>query len=134
LQKLASFGFCMPQSRRYLLISLGLVLVIGLAWVSCAARRRVPEAIKRGYSEALDARAGHPGAARVVPAIGPPGLSPKRRVWLHAELPNYPSPVALKLADADLQNESPEVRMAAIKSMAGWCPAGSAAVARAVAR
>jgi hypothetical protein len=58
----------MPQSRRYLLISLCALLVIGLAWVYLRSTTPVvPEAIKRGYSEALaQARAGHPGAARVL--------------------------------------------------------------------
>lgn len=53
-----------------------------------------------------------------------PDISPKRRVWLHDELPNYPSSVALKLADADLQHEAPEVRIAAIKSISGLVPSG----------
>ena len=56
----------MPQSRRYLLISLGLVLIIVVAWLSLRSTAPVvPEAIKRGYSEALTAaRSGQPGAAR----------------------------------------------------------------------
>ncbi len=53
----------MPQSRRYLLISLGLVLIIVVAWLSLRSTAPVvPEAIKRGYSEALTAaRSGQPG-------------------------------------------------------------------------
>ncbi len=127
MQKLASFRILHAQSRRYLLISLCALLVIGLAWVYLRSTTPVvPEAIKRGYSEALaQARAGHPGAARVLyQQLGRPDLSPKRRIWLHAELPNYPSSVALKLADADLQHESPEVRIAAIKSISGLVPSG----------
>ena len=117
----------MPQSRRYLLVSLGLVLVFVFAWLSLRSTAPVvPEAIKHGYSEALSAaRAGQPGAARVLyQQLGRPDLSVKRRVWLHAELPNYPSPQALKLADADLQNEAVDVRLAAIKSVVGLVPGG----------
>jgi tetratricopeptide (TPR) repeat protein len=117
----------MPQSRRYLIISLCVLFAIGLAWVFLRSTTPVvPEAIKRGYTEALNrARAGQPGAARVLyQQLARPDLSPKRRVWLHAELPNYPSSVALKLADADLQHESPDVRIAAINSISGLVPNG----------
>ncbi|MGL6244376.1 tetratricopeptide repeat protein [Pseudomonas sp.] len=117
----------MPQSRRYLLISLCVLFAFALAWFFLRSTTPVvPEAIKRGYSEALtQARAGQPGAARVLyQQLGRPDLSPKRRVWLHAELPNYPSPQALKLADADLQNPSAEVRIAAIKSIGALVPSG----------
>ncbi|WP_460091025.1 tetratricopeptide repeat protein [Pseudomonas sp. S2_E02] len=117
----------MPQSRRYLLISLGPVLVVIVAWLSVRSTVPViPDAIKHGYSEALDAaRKGQPGAARqLYQQLGRPDISVKRRVWLHGELPNYPSPQALKLADTDLQNESPAVRLAAIKSVVGLVPGG----------
>ena len=117
----------MPQSRRYLLISLGLVVILVVAWLSLRNTAPVvPEAIRHGYSEALSAaRAGQPGAARLLyQQLGRPDLSVKRRVWLHAELPNYPSPQALKLADADLQNPSSEVRIAAIRSVTGLVPGG----------
>ncbi|BCX68378.1 tetratricopeptide repeat protein [Pseudomonas izuensis] len=112
----------MPKSRRYLLICLSALFVVGIAWFFMRSTAPVvPEAIKRGYSEALtQARNGQPGAARVLyQQLARPDISPKRRVWLHAELPNYPSSVALKLADADLQHEAPEVRIAAIKSISG---------------
>ena len=117
----------MPQSRRYLLISLGLVLLIVVAWLSLRSTAPVvPEAIQRGYSEALTAaRSGQPGAARqLYQQLARPDLSVKRSVWLLAELPNYPSPQALKLADAHLQNEAPEVRLAAIQSIVGLVPGG----------
>ncbi|MFU2326024.1 tetratricopeptide repeat protein [Pseudomonas sp. NFX98] len=117
----------MPKSRRNLLISLSILFAIGLAWAFLRSTTPVvPEAIKRGYSEALEAaRNGQPGAARVLyQQLARPDISPKRRVWLHAELPNYPSSVALKLADADLQHESPDVRIAAIKSISGLVPSG----------
>lgn len=117
----------MSQPRRYLIISLCILLAIGLAWFFLRSTTPVvPEAIRRGFSEALDqARSGKPGAARVLyQQLARPDISPKRRIWLLAELPNYPSPQALKLADADLQNESPEVRIAAIKSISGLVPNG----------
>ncbi|MDP9688188.1 UNVERIFIED_ORG: tetratricopeptide (TPR) repeat protein [Pseudomonas mohnii] len=117
----------MTQSRRYLLISLSVLFAIGLAWMFLRSSTPVvPETIKRGYSEALTAaRNGQPGAARVLyQQLARPDISPKRRVWLLAELPNYPSSVALKLADADLQHEAPEVRIAAIKSISGLVPSG----------
>ncbi|ATE77559.1 MULTISPECIES: tetratricopeptide repeat protein [Pseudomonas] len=117
----------MPQSRRYLLISLCALFALALAWFFLRSTTPVvPEAIRRGYSEALtQARTGQPGAARVLyQQLGRPDLSDKRRVWLHAELPNYPSPQALKLADADLQHPSADVRIAAIKSISGLVPNG----------
>ncbi|NUT87280.1 tetratricopeptide repeat protein [Pseudomonas corrugata] len=115
----------MPSSRRYLLLSLGVVLMIGLVGLWRHSNTpQIPEAVKRGYSEALaQARNGLPGAARMLyQQLGRPDLSPKRRVWLHAELPNYPSPQALKLADADLHSESADVRRAAIGSIVGLVP------------
>ena len=116
----------MPSLRRYALISLLvlLVIVVGTLWLR-STTPQIPEAVKRGYSEALEqARNGQPGAARMLyQQLGRPDLSPKRRVWLHAELPNYPSPQALKLADADLHSESADVRRAAIGSIIGLVPA-----------
>ncbi|MFJ2683038.1 tetratricopeptide repeat protein [Pseudomonas sp. NPDC087342] len=117
----------MPQSRRYLLISLCVLFAVALAWFFLRSTTPVvPEAIKHGYSEALaKARAGQPGAARVLyQQLGRPDLSAKRRIWLLAELPNYPSPQALKLAGVDLQNTSVDVRIAAIKSVVGLVPGG----------
>ncbi|MBX9404926.1 tetratricopeptide repeat protein [Pseudomonas baetica] len=117
----------MLKSRRYLLISLGLVLVITVAWLSLRSSAPViPDAIRHGYSEALSAaRTGQAGAARqLYQQLGRADLSVKRRVWLHDELANYPSPLALKLADADLQNEAPKVRAAAINSVVGLVPGG----------
>lgn len=53
----------MPQSRRYLLISLCILLAIALAWFFMRSTTPVvPEAIKHGYSDALTkTRAGQPG-------------------------------------------------------------------------
>ena len=117
----------MSKPRRYLLISLLTVLAIAIAWYSLrSATPQIPEAIKRGYSEALEqARNGKPGAARVLyQQLARPDISDKRRLWLHAELPNYPSPQALKLADADLHHPSVAVRQAAIHSIVGLVPSG----------
>ena len=117
----------MSKPRRYLFISLLTVLAIAIAWYSLrSATPQIPEAIKRGYSEALEqARNGKPGAARVLyQQLARPDISDKRRLWLHAELPNYPSPQALKLADADLHHPSVAVRQAAIHSIVGLVPSG----------
>lgn len=139
LQKLASFRIRMPQSRRYLLISLCALLVIGLAWVYLRSTAPVvPEAIKRGYSEAtLQARAGHPGVARVLCTSnwaaliyrpsGASGCTPNCQ--LPREFGGGP-----ELADADLQHESPEVRIAAIKSTRAGAQRPAQLIARAVAR
>lgn len=117
----------MTQSRRNLLIGLGLVLILGVIWLSLrSSTPTIPDAIKHGYSEALNAaRTGEPGAARqLYQQLGRPDISVKRRVWLHGELPNYPSPQALKLADIDLHHDTPQVRVAAIKSIVGLVPGG----------
>ncbi|UWF46732.1 tetratricopeptide repeat protein [Pseudomonas sp. N3-W] len=117
----------MPQSRRYLLVSLCVVFAIALAWFFLRSTTpKIPEAILHGYSPALSkARAGQPGAARVLyQQLARPDLTAKRRIWLLAELPNYPSPQALKFADADLHDASADVREAAIKSIVGLVPSG----------
>jgi len=117
----------MPKPRRHLLISLLVVLALGLLWLSLRnTPPAVPEAIQHGYGKALEqARNGLPGAARVLyQQLGRPDLSDSRRIRLLAELPNYPSPHALKLADADLYRPSVEVRQAAIQSILGLVPTG----------
>ncbi|MFJ2380124.1 hypothetical protein BS643_02245 [Pseudomonas protegens] len=117
----------MSQPRRYLLISLLTVVVLALAWSFLrSSPPQVPEAIKHGYSAALEkARNGQPGAARVLyQQLGRPDLDDQQRIRLLAVLANYPSPQALKLADADLYHPSAEVRKAAIKSVLGLVPSG----------
>lgn len=117
----------MSKPRRTLIICLLVVLALVSAWLFLrSTKAQIPDAIKHGYSEALQqARNGQPGAARVLyQQLARPDISDKRRLWLHAELPNYPSPQALKLADADLQNPSAVVRQAAIKSITGLVPTG----------
>ncbi|KAB0515564.1 MULTISPECIES: tetratricopeptide repeat protein [Pseudomonas] len=118
----------MSKSRRYSIVGLcALLLIVLLTWYfSRATPAVVPPAIAHGYSKALkQARNGEPGAARVLyQQLGRPDLSPERRAALHAELPNYPSPQALKLADKDLASDSPLVREAAIHSIVGLVPTG----------
>ncbi|MFC6296735.1 tetratricopeptide repeat protein [Pseudomonas sp. CCM 7893] len=118
----------MSKSRRYSIIGLcALLFIVLITWYfTRTAQVAVPPAIAHGYSKALkQARNGEPGAARVLyQQLGRPDLSDVRRAALHAELPNYPSPQALKLADKDLANEAPLVRQAAIHSVVGLVPSG----------
>ncbi|MCP1478502.1 hypothetical protein BK635_22630 [Pseudomonas chlororaphis] len=116
----------MTKPRRTLLISLLVVLALGLAWLFLRTTPpAVPDAIRHGYGKALEqARNGQPGAARVLyQQLGRPDLSDSRRIRLLAELHNYPSPQALKLADAGLHHAEPEVREAAIQAVLGLVPA-----------
>lgn len=118
----------MSKSRRYSIVGLcALLLIVLITWYfSRTAQVAVPPAIAHGYSKALkQAHNGEPGAARVLyQQLGRPDLSPERRAALHAELPNYPSPQALKLADKDLTSDSALVREAAIHSIVGLVPTG----------
>lgn len=117
----------MSPPRRYLLISLLIVLALSLGWFMLrSGPPQVPEAIKHGYGKALEqARNGQGGAARVLyQQLARPDLTDARRIRLLTELPNYPSPQALKLADADLYHPSAEVRQAAIQSVLGLVPNG----------
>lgn len=118
----------MSNSRRYSIIGLcALLFVVLIAWYFTRSTPvNVPATIAHGYSKALkQARNGEPGAARVLyQQLGRPDLSPERRAALHAELPNYPSPQALKLADKDLASDAPRVREAAIHSIVGLVPSG----------
>ena len=118
----------MSKSRRYSIIGLcALLLIVLITWYfSHSTPVAVPPAIAHGYAKALkQARNGEPGAARVLyQQLARPDLSDERRVALHAELPNYPSPQALKLADKDLADDSPQVREAAIHSIVGLVPTG----------
>ncbi|WLI03971.1 hypothetical protein PSH66_15210 [Pseudomonas sp. FP597] len=118
----------MSKSRRSALVGLcALLSIVLITWyVTRSTPVAVTPAIAHGYAKALkQARNGEPGAARVLyQQLGRPDLSDERRVALHAELPNYPSPQALKLADKDLSNASPLVREAAIHSIVGLVPTG----------
>ena len=115
----------MVQPRRYLFISLVSALIAGGLWYGMRTTPSVaPATTSHSYSAALEqAHNGQPGAARVLyQQLARTDLSDIRRASLHAELPNYPSPQALKLADADLLNSSPLVRQAAIQSIVGLVP------------
>jgi cytochrome c-type biogenesis protein CcmH/NrfG len=118
----------MSKSRRYAIVGLcALLFIVLITWYFTRTTPVVvPAAIAHGYSKALkQAHNGEPGAARVLyQQLGRPDLTDARRAALQAELPNYPSPQALKLADKDLSNESPLVREAAIHSIVGLVPSG----------
>ena len=116
----------MPRPRIYLLAGLALLLLLGLGslW-----RQQDPPAanptLQHSYGKALaQAHNGLPGAARVLyQQLGRDDLSAIRRASLYAELPNYPSPQALKLASKDLQHDDPLVRRAALGAIAAMVPA-----------
>ncbi|NBA97431.1 tetratricopeptide repeat protein [Pseudomonas sp. R5(2019)] len=115
----------MSNALRYVAIGLAVLIVLGLG--SSMLRDDTPQpvqSLKHSYSKSLDqARNGQPGAARVLyQQLARTDLTPKRRIALLVQLPNYPSPQALKLADADLANPSAEVRLAAIDSIHGLVP------------
>ncbi|MNE03836.1 putative protoheme IX biogenesis protein [compost metagenome] len=115
----------MPKASRFTIIGLCLLAVLGAGWLLIKGDApRPPQAVTQGYSQALErAHNGLPGAARVLyQQLARDDLSDIRRASLHAELPNYPSPLALKLAGEDLYNPSPLVRQAAIDSVVGLVP------------
>lgn len=117
----------MPRPRIYLFAGLALLLVIGLGSLFLHHTPPVPNpALQHSYVKALaQARNGLPGAARVLyQQLGRDDLSAIRRAGLYAELPNYPSPQALKLASKDLHHEDPLVRRAALEAIAAMVPAG----------
>jgi len=99
-----------------------LLAVLWYAWRPAATPASV--APQQGYSKALSqARNGQPGAARVLyQQLARSDLSAERRAALYAQLPNYPSPQALKLATADLHDDVAEVRHAAIDAVIGLVP------------
>lgn len=115
----------MPKAPRYSTISLILLVILGGGWyILRDDAPEPPQTLKHSYTKALEqAHNGLPGAARVLyQQLARSDLSDVHRTSLHAELPNYPSPHALKLADADLQHPSPLVRQAAIDSVVGLVP------------
>lgn len=99
-----------------------LLAALWYAWRPAATPASV--APQQGYSKALSqARNGQPGAARVLyQQLARSDLSAERRAVLYAQLPNYPSPQALKLATADLHDDVAEVRHAAIDAVIGLVP------------
>jgi len=113
--------------RRYRSLLIALFVLLGLTALWFAQRPTVAPpapALKHSYSKALEqAHNGQPGAARVLyQQLARTDLSDIRRATLYAELPNYPSPLALKLATADLHNDEPLVRHAAIDALIGLVP------------
>ncbi|QVL16672.1 tetratricopeptide repeat protein [Pseudomonas qingdaonensis] len=115
----------MSKPRLYTLLSLLVLLVIGLGYGWLGDAPAPAPAPSHGYTKALTmAHEGQPGAARVLyQQLARADLSGIRRASLHAELPNYPSPLALKLADQDLSHDDPLVRRAAIASISALVPA-----------
>jgi tetratricopeptide (TPR) repeat protein len=110
----------MLKRFRYPALALTALIVLGVGWYSFKpAPQTVAPAQRYSFSKALEAaHNGLPGAARVLyQQLARQDLSPVRRASLYAELPNYPSPRALKLASADLHNESFLVRHAAIDAV-----------------
>lgn len=107
----------MPRRFRYAAITLAVALATGVAW-HFGKPLPVPAsaAVQHSYSTALElAHNGKPGAARLLyQQMARTDLSAVRQASLLAELPNYPSPRALKLATAALANGEPLVRHAAI--------------------
>jgi tetratricopeptide (TPR) repeat protein len=110
--------------RLSLIVILVTLLLAALWYAWRPAATPAPVAPQQGYSNALSqARNGQPGAARVLyQQLARSDLSAERRAALYAQLPNYPSPQALKLATADLHNDVSEVRHAAIDAVIGLVP------------
>ncbi|WP_145183271.1 tetratricopeptide repeat protein [Pseudomonas sp. URMO17WK12:I11] len=116
----------MPR-RHHALIAL-LLLVLVATTIVVLHRSNAPAPAARpapSYAKALrQAHEGQPGAARVLyQQLQRTDLAPIRRAALHAELPNYPSPLALKLARMDLESDDPLVRRAAVASIQRLLPA-----------
>lgn len=117
-----------PMQRRHLLLIvllLVLMLPIAIGYLWRDQQPAVPSLPAHSYSKALrQAHDGLPGAARVLyQQLKRDDLPAIRRAALYAELPNYPSPLALKLAQQDLEHADPLVRRAAIASIHRLLPA-----------
>lgn len=107
-----------PRRRNQIALAVAALLVmLGLlVWSWRDAPAPAPVKPAQSYGQALDlARSGKPGAARVLyQQLTRTDLSDTRRITLLARLPDYPSPQALKLLDAQLHHQSAAVRQAAI--------------------
>ncbi|WP_136475732.1 HEAT repeat domain-containing protein [Pseudomonas sp. DG56-2] len=115
----------MSKQRQYTFISLTLIIILGLGGYLWRDNSPAPApALKHSYAKSLAmAHNGQPGAARVLyQQLARTDLSAIRRAGLYQELPNYPSPLALKLATRDLQHDDPLVRRAAIASIGEMLP------------
>ncbi|WP_194791819.1 HEAT repeat domain-containing protein [Pseudomonas sp. UFMG81] len=116
----------MPRRQLLLIALLLLILVPGvLGYLWRDPQPAPPSLPPHSYAKALrQAHEGQPGAARVLyQQLQRDDLAPVRRAALYAELPNYPSPQALKLARLDLEKGDPLVRRAAIASIRRLLPA-----------
>ena len=111
-----------PSLITVLVLVLLLLAALWYAWRPAAST--TPPMPPHGYGTALaQARNGQAGAARVLyQQLARTDLSNERRAALYAELANYPSPRALKLATADLHSDAPSVRHAAIDAVIGLVP------------
>ncbi|CAG8863759.1 Beta-barrel assembly-enhancing protease [Pseudomonas fluorescens] len=115
----------MPKRRLYLIALLSLIVGLCVFGYLRDDNSPAPSTVPSySYSKALrQAHDGLPGAARVLyQQLQRSDLTPIRRAALYAELPNYPSPSALKLASQDLKHEDPMVRRAAIACIARMLP------------
>lgn len=125
--------FSKNTARRRIGLVAALILIV-LAGVVYLTRQwstpPAPPVLSQTYGEALElAHNGKPGAARVLyQHLARTDLSDIRRASLLAELANYPSPQALKLLDAALQNDSVLVRQAAIGVTQKMLPDGKRSI------
>lgn len=115
----------MPRRNRFLLAAL--LAIIGVGTLSYLWRTPAPAPVSAppaSYAKALRlAHDGQPGAARLLyQQLQRTDLSPMRRAALYAELPNYPSSIALKLAKQDLANPDAYVRRAAVMGIQRLLP------------
>ncbi|MFB4390640.1 MULTISPECIES: tetratricopeptide repeat protein [unclassified Pseudomonas] len=116
----------MPRRHRYLIALLLALAVAGaVSYLWRTPQPAQPALPPHSYAKALrQAHEGEPGAARVLyQQLQRDDLPPIRRAALYDELPNYPSPQALKLARLDLEHADPLVRRAAISSIRRLVPA-----------
>ncbi|MDZ3991616.1 tetratricopeptide repeat protein [Pseudomonas sp. Teo4] len=116
----------MPRRHRYLIALLAVILASSaLVFLRRDDQPAPPTLPPHSYAKALrQAHDGLPGAARVLyQQLQRDDLTPIRRAALYAELPNYPSPQALKLAQQDLEHADPLVRRAAIAGVRRLLPA-----------
>jgi tetratricopeptide (TPR) repeat protein len=125
--------FSKSNARRRVVLVVTLLLaalIIGIYVARQSSTVPAPPVLAQSYAEALElAHNGKPGAARVLyQHLARGDLSDIRRASLLAELPHYPSPQALKLLDAALQDESALVRQAAIDVTRRMLPDGKRSI------
>ncbi|WP_231667755.1 HEAT repeat domain-containing protein [Pseudomonas quasicaspiana] len=125
--------FSKTSARRRIALIAGLILIalIGVVYLTRQwSTPPAPPVLSQTYGEALElAHNGKPGAARVLyQHLARNDLSDIRRASLLAELANYPSPQALKLLDAALQNDSVLIRQAAIEVTTKMLPDGKRSI------